>query len=176
VSPLLSASAEQVLRFAVGTPSGPRSGTWRLWVPPSKSDLYLSPRALGAHVKVSLHESGSWRLALTREYVERTSPQPALPGGGRVMRDWQRPDPQPGTAPFTQAFAIVVPWFEVVERPRERSSEGVLCRDHAGLRAPAEQVLQERVFLSPSSGRTRSRSASKRRSSVVVGSSTRQVS
>jgi hypothetical protein len=57
----------QVLRFAVGSPLGPRSRTWRLWVRKRKNDVYIASRRLAGSVKVSLHEPGPSRFALTRE-------------------------------------------------------------------------------------------------------------
>lgn len=64
---------EQVLRFAVGEPDGLRSRTWRLWVPPNKSDVYIASRRTGYAVKVSLHEPGPARFALTKEYAAQPS-------------------------------------------------------------------------------------------------------
>jgi hypothetical protein len=64
---------DQVLRFAVGSAIGPRSRTWRLWVPRRKSDVYLSSRRLANSVKVSLHEPGPARFALTSEFVRKGS-------------------------------------------------------------------------------------------------------
>lgn len=65
----------QVLRFAVGSPFGLRSRSWRLWVPKRKSDVYISSRRLGNSVKVSLHEPGPSRIALTTEWLRQTSYQ-----------------------------------------------------------------------------------------------------
>jgi hypothetical protein len=61
--------ARQVIRFAVGSAAGPRSRTLRLWVPKGKSDVYLSSRRIASAVKVSLHEPGPARIALTSEFV-----------------------------------------------------------------------------------------------------------
>jgi hypothetical protein len=111
------AKADQVLRFGVGAPEGPRSGVWRLWVPKGTSDVYLSRRALGRDFKVSLHASGKWRAALTSEYVRRPDAN-VIPGPDpRGSKKWQRPEPQAGSAPSTHALTIVVPWWEVREWP-----------------------------------------------------------
>lgn len=72
--------------FAVGTPDGPRSAVWDLWA--TGDDLYLSVRYFGGGVlKVSLHPSGDWRYAFTKEYAQRsTSLIP--PGRDRVIDRW----------------------------------------------------------------------------------------
>jgi len=107
---------EQVLRFAVGAPDGPRSRTWRLWVPPNKSDVYLSSRKVAYGVKVSLHEPGPSRFALTKEYAAK--PDALRPAGDdpRGAHEWERPRPQLPDTPMTRPFAIIVPWDEVIDR------------------------------------------------------------
>jgi hypothetical protein len=52
----------------------------------SKSDVYLSERRLAGDVKVSLHEPGPARFALTREHLGRPGPLvlPAELTGTRV--------------------------------------------------------------------------------------------
>jgi hypothetical protein len=109
---------DQVLRFAVGTPDGPRSGTWRLWVPRGKSDTYLSRRTVGRNWKVSLHNPGPWQLALTSEYLVRPDALQLAPlDNPRGVIAFARPLPQKRLAPCTRAFTIVVPWLEVIARP-----------------------------------------------------------
>ena len=56
---------QQVLRFALGTADGPRSRTWRLRVPRGKSDVYVSNRRIANSIKVSMHEPGPSRYALS---------------------------------------------------------------------------------------------------------------
>ena len=53
---------ENVVRFAVGGPNRPWSTVWRLWTGKGTSDVYISARTLGGALKVSLHESGTWRF------------------------------------------------------------------------------------------------------------------
>lgn len=100
-----------VVRFAVGSPAGPRSGVWRLWTGTGRSDVYIAARTLGGVVKVSLHESGEWHHAFTKEYAaDRGSPL-LHPDGDRVVERWTRPrEFVPG---FTMAFMIIVPSTEV---------------------------------------------------------------
>src|SRR6266508_4520912 len=60
------------VRFAVGSPSGPRASVWRLWT--QRSDVYMAVRSIGGIQKVSLHEDGNCFLAFTREHVAQGSP------------------------------------------------------------------------------------------------------
>jgi hypothetical protein len=105
----------QVLRFAVGSASGPRSRSWRLWVPKRKSDVYISGRSLGDSVKVSLHEPGPSRFALTAEWVRRTGFQAPEGKDRRLAVEWERPRPRPPRQ-IARAFSIIVPWDEVLDR------------------------------------------------------------
>jgi hypothetical protein len=106
--------ATQVLRFAVGSTLGPRSRTWRLWVPRRKSDVYISSRSLGDSVKVSLHEPGPARYALTTEWVQRTGFQPLEGTDRRLAVEWERPRPRPPRQ-SARPFSITVPWDEVLD-------------------------------------------------------------
>src|SRR4051794_32520708 len=98
---------QQVLRFAVGTAGGPRSRTWRLWGPKGNGDVYASSRRIANSVKVSLHEPGPSRFALTSEFVREqafVAPEGRDP---RLAVEWNRPRTLPGCA--VRPFAIVVP-------------------------------------------------------------------
>jgi hypothetical protein len=105
----------QVLRFAVGSATGLRSRTWRLWIPKGKSDVYISSRRLGDSVKVSLHEPGPSRIALTTEWVRRTGFQAPEGKDRRLAVEWERPRPHPPRK-IARVFSIVVPYDEVLER------------------------------------------------------------
>jgi len=54
------------IRFQVVAPGGRSSDVWRIWN--AGDDVYLAPRAKGGDFKISLHHSGTWRLAFTSEY------------------------------------------------------------------------------------------------------------
>lgn len=107
----------QVLRFAVGSATGPRSRSWRLWVPYGKSDVYISGRSLGSSVKVSLHEPGPSRFALTDEWIKRTQFQAPEGRHQRLAVEWERPRPRPPHQ-TARPFSIIVPWDEVLSRER----------------------------------------------------------
>src|SRR3954447_5899109 len=114
---------QQTIRFAVGSPDGPHSRTWRLWVPKGKSDVYVSSRRIANSVKVSLHEPGPSRFALTSEFVREQ--EFVAPEGydDRLAQEWKRPRTSPGRV--VRPFAIVVPWDEVIDR-EDRDTDGVL--------------------------------------------------
>lgn len=114
----------QVLRFAVGSPTGPRSRTWRLWVPKQKSDVYLSERSLGKSVKVSLHEPGPSRFALTSEWVRGTGFQAPEGRDRRLAVEWERPRARPPRQ-VARPFSIVVPYDEVLIRGRPETGQVV---------------------------------------------------
>ena len=109
------ASHDQVLRFAVGKADGPRSRTWRLWVPKSKSDVYVSGRTLGHAIKVSLHEPGPARFALTKQWVRKTGFSAPAGKDARLAVEWDRPRPHPPKR-IARPLSILVPFDEVQQR------------------------------------------------------------
>ena len=111
-----------MLRFAVGSPTGPRSRTWRLWVPKLKNDVYISGRSLGSSVKVSLHEPGPSRFALTSEWVRRTGFQAPEGRDRRLAVEWERPRPRPPRQ-VARPFSIIVPHDEVLDRIRSETGQ-----------------------------------------------------
>jgi len=56
------------LRFQVTAADGRCSDVWRAWS--DGNNVYLAPRMKGGEFKISLHESGKWRFAFTKEYAE----------------------------------------------------------------------------------------------------------
>jgi hypothetical protein len=112
---------QQVLRFAVGSADGPRSRTWRLWVPEGKSDVYASSRRLSSSVKVSMHEPGPSRYVLTSEWVAKTGFEAPEGEDERLAKEWNRPRASEGRA--VRPLTLVVPWTEVIERPGIESEE-----------------------------------------------------
>jgi hypothetical protein len=93
-------------------------------VPKGKSDVYVSSRRLGNSVKVSLHEPGPSRFALTREFVRGGSYQPPEGRDPRLAIEWERPRPKPPRQ-VARPFAIIVPWDEVLERDVEETGDVV---------------------------------------------------
>lgn len=105
------------IRFAVGSPEGPRAAVCRLWS--SGDHVFMSTRLYGHIIKASLHKSGKWRWGFTEAYTARESS--LLPSGGdRALHKWDRPSELfPG---IISAFEIIVPSTELTT-PRRRLSE-----------------------------------------------------
>lgn len=91
------------IRIAVGTPDNVSSNSWRVWV--RGLDTYVTCRDNFREIKVSLHASGIWGVALTEETI-KARPELAHGGGDRVIQRWS-----PDLAHATKAligFQIVV--------------------------------------------------------------------
>jgi hypothetical protein len=70
------------LRFAVGSPEGPRSSVWRAYS--NKNEVYVSQGMLGGVQKFSFHSSGICRLAFTAQEG------PAKGKSDRISMKWRR--------------------------------------------------------------------------------------
>ncbi len=55
-------------RFAVGSPTGLRSGAFTVWT--SRNDIYIAGRNIGGSMKTSLHESGKRHSGLTSTFFQ----------------------------------------------------------------------------------------------------------
>jgi hypothetical protein len=128
---------DQAVRFAVGSPEGPRSAVWRLWA--SGDHVYISARLYGTTIKASLHKSGKWRWGFTEEYAEREDTL-LPPGVDRATHKWERPQEIfPG---ITSAFEIIVPPTELAMPRRPLSEEA------------ARKYTKKVHWVSPSSSET----------------------
>jgi hypothetical protein len=72
----------QTFRFAVGSPETVESWIWRLWI--HRDEVYLGARDALRAFKVSLHQSGIWRIAFVAD-LERSDKS------DRVITKWKRP-------------------------------------------------------------------------------------
>lgn len=102
------------IRFSVGTPNGASTNSWRFWA--RGNDVYLACRDNFREMKLSLHASGSWRLAFTSEAVEQ-NPALRLPSGDRVISKWQ---PNLDASQAVVAFELVVPPVSLYLGPKQR--------------------------------------------------------
>ena len=59
------------LRFALGSAHGARSNIWSVIGHQNTDDVYVGARDTLPMAKLSLHESGKWRRALTAQEAER---------------------------------------------------------------------------------------------------------
>lgn len=108
------AGDKSAIRFAVGEP-GRRSTIWRLWAPPNMDDVYLGSRRSTNIFKVSLHESGDYRM----QWVAKDRTGAFFAGrnleGSRIMHQWQRPEPV--VTGMSEALGLWVPTADVAEVP-----------------------------------------------------------
>ena len=79
-----------ITRLAVGRSDGPYSATFRVWIPPHKSDVYASVRERAGDFKVSLHESGICNAGLTRQFASNETDAVDAIGGSRHQSTWTR--------------------------------------------------------------------------------------
>ena len=101
--------AERALRFGVSDGAGLRAATWKLWTVTTggKFDVYLACRALGGSLKTSLHQSGQWHIAYTKQTFETQVKGAIAQADARFIETWPRPaEIAPG---LTLAYLIVTP-------------------------------------------------------------------
>jgi hypothetical protein len=107
------------VRFAIGSPNGLTSNSWRIWVT-KHGDVYIACRDNFTEAKVSLHASGRWRVGFTTEAL-RENPNLI---SGQQNRAWDVWDEPPATLPNTvTAFHLLFPSSELVVRPEQRQSK-----------------------------------------------------
>lgn len=94
-----------VLRWAIGSPDGLRSSTWRIWGN-AKGDIYVAVRCLGSVMKASFHRDGKCHLGFTEEYAKRAAR--GIENASRHWEKWKLP-----AAPVTRGLRILVPHAEL---------------------------------------------------------------
>lgn len=139
-----SLGKNSALRFATGVP-GHRSTVWRLWGAKNADDVYLASRASAGEFKVSLHQSGDWRLQAIDLRKENDTHFGNLDAGqGRILHQWRRPAAD--EAGWTRAVTIRVPFEHLSAVP----SDTVKFADVRWIRAPKPgQTLLFDVVLAP---------------------------
>jgi hypothetical protein len=68
---ILTLQQPGTIRWATGHPDGDRSLTWTVVGARNSDDVYVGMRGLMGAAKLSLHESGVWRFALTPQGAEK---------------------------------------------------------------------------------------------------------
>jgi hypothetical protein len=128
------------IRFAVGSPEDPYSAIWN--VVANRNDVYLFARQMARWLKTSLHASGVWRLAWTKESQLLTTGT-----DDRVIIRWHRlPEFRPG---WTQGVSVLVPWtpigrhFPATDIPAGKPVEWVRTP------APWDKVVFTILFSAP---------------------------
>lgn len=79
--------SDLTLRFAVGDADGLRSTTWSVVLQKNSGDVFIGARSQMGDTKLSLHRSGTWRLAFTEQSGRQTET------GDRVIARYQPPPP-----------------------------------------------------------------------------------
>ena len=103
------------VRFAIGTPSGRSSNSWKVWV--RGQDTYVACRDNFREIKVSLHASGTWRLGFV-EQLARTRLDIVPPGKDRVWKKWSPVFDESNRA--VTAFQVLAPTGTLYLAGRER--------------------------------------------------------
>lgn len=123
--------AQRSLRFGIGAADGPRAATWKLWTETARgnSDVYLACRSLGGFLKASLHQSGTWHVAYSKQAFEESVQGVAPYPKDRFIEKWPKPaEIGPGV---TLAFRIVTPFSAVTEADRGLDNSGVMWLPNA---------------------------------------------
>lgn len=108
----LRLSAGGTLRFALGSADGSRSNIWTVFGSKNTDDIYVGARDTLPIAKLSLHESGRWRRALTSQGAASHN----LPDGvDRVMNRWEVPEPI--TDGWVHAVSIAIPSSSIQTDP-----------------------------------------------------------
>jgi len=119
-------NTDQVLRFAVGAPSEPRSGVYRIWAPAAasgKSDMYVVPRRLGQEFKISLH-AAQGDLPPRGHLAVSKSLQGEVGIRNRFLQVWDRDER--GAGILGPEFQIILPTSELHLEPEgEDTFDGV---------------------------------------------------
>lgn len=142
--PITTAGPLHPIKFAVGSP-GLRSGLWRVWSPKKKDDVYVQPISIESFAKVSLHESGDWRLQLLSDKLSHPNlhfvriPDPS----SRILDKWERPTQY--TEGWTEALAILIPSEDVVPVPADHHKPTDVNRWVQ--RAPRGEMTEFRISL-----------------------------
>ena len=110
------------IRFAVGSPDGVTSNSWKFWV--EKSGVYLKCRDNFQIAKVSLHtgtegRNPRWRMGF-EDYVAKKYPGLISEGRNRAWEVWDEP---PAQLPKTVvAFKLCFPDLELAVSPEQRKT------------------------------------------------------
>jgi len=120
----MSKREERAIRFGITDGSGKRAATWKCWTPVGvgKSDVYLICRSLKGTLKASMHQSGEWHIAYSKEFFAENVDSLTDRPQGRFIDEWLRPEE---IAPkVILAFRIITPHL-AVNTPMASSNEKV---------------------------------------------------
>lgn len=86
---VLAKSPKKKLRFGVGDGGRLYSEIWTLWN--NRSDVYLTSKAFGGRIKLSLHQSGVCQYAFSKDFWEANSGVFESGFKDRTWHRWRRP-------------------------------------------------------------------------------------
>ena len=135
--------AQRSIRFGIKDNNSKRAATWKLWTETGggKSELYLANRSLGGTLKASMHQSGSWHIAYTKEVYESRVKGTNTKLKDRFIEKWPRP---PEIAPgITLAFRIVTPYSAVTNSTARGNYKGVKWLPNA----PESKATEIDIFI-----------------------------
>lgn len=124
------------IRFAVGSPAGPRSQTWTVASGTTDGEVFVGPDESSTLMRLSSRRS-SWRLEYTPDAARR---YPAI-GRRRLISQWPRPSASDGG--WRRAVSIVVPSTSLASAREDPPEEGPAFWPAAG----AGAVIQFDVLL-----------------------------
>lgn len=135
--------AKRSIRFGITDGEGHRAATWKLWtqIGAGKSDVYLTCRALGSKLKVSLHDYGIWHYAYSQKTFEEKVEGVLAKQKDRFIEKWSRP--QSIAEGVTLAFRIVTPWSSVTSPIGETKSNIIWIPN-----APKPKATEINTFIS----------------------------
>lgn len=150
---------DQPIRFAAGSPTGPRSTVWRIWAE-RDSSVYVAARAIAGRFKASLHASGDWRVSFRLLEDARL----VIPGAtGRIVKRFA---PSKEIAPrVRRGFSLFIPWFAVSLPPLDGVESGPVV----WLEAPDDGYCIEASLIFTDEAGATFAPADNRASSRVIG-------
>src|SRR5213594_761749 len=112
--------SERAIRFGVADPSTKRHAeTWKCWSH-GRREVYVLCRAIGNELKLSLHESGRWRMGFDAARFPGMFDDGQAPEH-RYAGKWDRPAPI--IEGLTLACHIHTPWYAVSIQEQELEKE-----------------------------------------------------
>lgn len=84
---------ETAIRVSVKNHLNKRSSIWKCWtnLGTGKSDVYITNRAIGKALKVSLHETGLWHIGFDSSFLKRELRQESRLLHNRFVDQWSKP-------------------------------------------------------------------------------------
>lgn len=101
--------ANKVFRFALGSPSDPRSGCWRAWT--HEDEVHLGVRATDAEVHLTAYPTGRWRITVGNQISKWTRPKEFRPGWTRLPNLLIPFVPHPIRLPEADALSPDINWL-----------------------------------------------------------------